>query len=280
MFFTIDNHNQVYIDEWTPEALEAHSGLLDYDLKKYRVKTIKAGKQLEYECYPLWSTPRSKRAKRSKTSKDSQRALNNKNAVKRVIRLINANFTDTDTWATFTYSEDKLPDSYETAKKNMTNYLRRLKRKLEKQGQEELKYVYVTEYNPDTKSGKVRIHHHIVLNVSDRDLIESEWKHGARTHARRLQEDESGYEGLARYITKDPHGKKRYTCSRNLKKPIVSISDYKLSRRKAHSIAMNQNTAKSEFEKMNPKYKFLKLRVFVSDFIGGVYLHAKLRLKE
>ncbi len=279
MLYTIDNHNQIYIDNFTPAAFEAHSGKLDFNLKKYRVKTIKSGNILEYECYPLWKSPPLKRRKKESESKPSQRALNNKNAIKRVIRLINTNFTDSDTWATFTYSPDNLPGSYDEAKKNMTNYLRRLKRKLKKLGHPELKYIYVTEYDSDTRE-KIRIHHHIVLNVSDRDLLEKEWKHGARTHARRLQEDDNGYEGLARYITKDPRGKKRYTCSRNLKKPTVSVSDYKLSRKKAHSIAMNQDIAPRVFEKMNKNYRFLNLDVYVSEYISGVYLHAKMRRKE
>lgn len=280
MLYTLGEDGQYYFEEFTPEAIEAHSGLLSYDIKKYRVKTIKSGKMLEYECYPLWDASKRKRAKRENESKQAQKNLNDKNAIKKVIRLINTNFTNNDTWATFTYSEENLPKSYEEAKKHMTNYLRRLKAKIKKLGQEKLKYIYVTEYNPESNK-KVRIHHHIVMNVQDRDLIENEWKYGARTQARRLQADEHEYEGLARYILKDPHGKKRYTCSRNLKQPFVTISDYKLSRRKAHELVMNQNNAKDVFEKMTKKkYRFLDLKIYISDFIDGVYLHAKLRKKE
>lgn len=280
MLYAIDEHGQLFFEEFTPEALEAHSGLLSYDIKRYRVKTIKSGKMLEYECYPLWEASKRKRAKKEKETKPTQKNLNDKNAIKRLIRLINTNFTNADTWATFTYSEEHLPKSYEEAKRHMTNYLRRLKAKLKKLGRDEIKYIYVTEYDPDSTK-KVRIHHHIVMNVQDRDMIEAEWKYGARTQARRLQADENEYEGLARYILKDPHGKKRYTCSRNLKQPTITLSDYKLSRKKAHDIVMDQNSAKDIFEKMaKKKYRFLDLKIYVSDFIDGVYLHATLRLKE
>lgn len=278
MFYSIDDYEEHYTEKFDSDE---HGDILIQGLKKYRVKTIKAGKFIEYECYPLWSEPPKKRAEREKESKPSQKSLNDKNRQKYVRRLINANFTDKDTWATFTYDKENEPESYKQAKNDMRNYLRRLKRKLEKiEGHPELKYIYVTEFNNELSNGKVRIHHHIILNVADRDLIENEWKCGARTQARRLQADELGYEGLARYITKDPYGKKNYTPSRNLKKPSVSISDYKLSRRKAQNLVMNQNDAPEIFEKMNNKYRFIKMEMYVSDYIGGVYIHATLRLRE
>lgn len=280
MLYTLDDYNQIYIEEFTQEAIDIKkNSLIDPELKKYRVKSIKSGDILEYECYPLWNSRKAKRVKKNNESTNSQKNLNDKNAIKNVIRLLNTNFTDEDTWATFTYDNDNLPESYDAAKKEMMNYLRRLKRQLKKRGQEELKYLFVTEYE-DSGQNKKRVHHHIVLNVSDRDLIESLWKGGARTHARRLQEDENGYEGLARYITKDPRGKKRYTPSRNLKKPTVSISDFKMTRTKANRIAMYKDTAQNEFEKMNPNYKFLNCEVYISDFISGAYLYAKMRKRN
>ncbi len=277
MLHTLDDYNQIYIEEFTQEYIDIkNNSLLDLDIKKYRVKTIKSGDILEYECYPLFKNTKCKRVKRLNESSKAQQNLNDKNKIKKVIRIINTNFKDGDTWATFTYDEEHLPKSHKEAKRDMTNYIRRLKRQLKKLGYPELKYIYVTEF----EENKTRLHHHIILNVQDRDLVESVWNCGARTHARRMQADENGFEGMARYITKDPRGKKSYTPSRNLKKPTVSISDYKMTRAKANRIAMYQDTAQVEFEKMNKKYKFLECKVYISDFISGAYLHAKLRKKK
>ncbi len=247
----------------------------DKSIKKYRVKTIRSGKMLEYECYPLWKIS-ARRNKKINLSSDAQNALNEKNKIKKVIRLINHNFTDKDTWATFTYDDEHLPSSVEEAKKFMGNYIKRLRRKIKKLGLKELKYIYVTEYDPE----KTRIHHHMIVNVSDRDMLEKMWKGGKRTHARRLQEDDNAYEGLARYITKDPRGKKSYTPSRNLKKPIETVSDFKMTKKKASVIASNENLAKEKFEKMSKNYKLVDVKVYVSDFISGAYIYAKLKRKE
>ena len=113
------------------------------------------------------------------------------------------NFTDNDIWGTVTYSPEKLPPSVESAQKEMAKYFRRLKYYAERHNFPPLKYVYVTEFDDDEEKGKKRVHHHFVTNFPDRDVAERLWRNGARTQTRRLQADENGYEGMARYISKD-----------------------------------------------------------------------------
>ncbi len=278
MLHVINNYDEVFsVDEF--EQIDEKM-LLDSDIKKYRVKTIKSGPMIEYECYPVWNTSKSKRLPKTNPSKKAQHALNNKNIIKHVIRIINNNFKKGDTWATFTFDNKHLPITYEEAKKIVTNYIRRLKRALKKSGQDNLKYIYVIEFDNLPSKKKVRMNVHMVLNTSDRDLVENKWTAGARTHTRRMQPDESGFEGMARYIMKDPKGKKKYTPSRNLKKPRVTVSDSKMTKKKANNIAINQNMAKEVFEKFNPKYRFVAADVRISEFVSGAYIYAKLRLKE
>ena len=64
----------------------------------YALKTIKAGEQLEVEIYPLFDKKEDipKEGRIKKDNRQAQGRLNDKNARKRVERLINANFDDND----------------------------------------------------------------------------------------------------------------------------------------------------------------------------------------
>ncbi len=262
------------------------------DILKYRVKTIKSGEMLECEIYPLWKTSKGGlRAEKEAGSREAQKNLNDKNTKKRVIRLVNANFTNNDIWATFTYDNEHLPETEAEAQKNIQNYIRRLQAYIKKNGLPELKYIYVTEYSEDEKKGKKRVHHHIIMNFGDRDTAEKIWNKGGRTHSRRLQPDDYGLEGLARYITKDkntskgdngtdsPKTSKRYATSLNLYKPWehATISDTKMTKRRAMGIALDQNTAGGIFEKMYKGYSFKDIDIKYSDFVSGVYLYVRMR---
>jgi len=278
MNYTIDNYEEIYLKEILDTKEERIQALKDKDILKYKTKTIISGPMLECEIYPIWRTSKkSIREKRRKPTCMAQKRLNDRNAVKRVIRLINANFDNRHLWGTFTYNMDNLPVSEEQAKRDMQNYIRRLKRYAEKHGLKELKYVYVTEYSEDEEKGKKRVHHHIVMNFPDRDIAEKLWKNGGRTQTRRLQPDDYGLEGLARYITKDPKGSKRYTCSRNLDKPKVFEAYSQFTKRRAEKMAMNPDEAKVFFQKKFSKYVFNDIDIKYSEFVSGCYIYARLR---
>jgi len=248
----------------------------------YRKKTIKSGNYLECEIYPIWNTPKAlSRAKKIHESKEAQKNLNQKNATKNLIRLINTNFTDSDIWATFTYETRKLPQSVDAAQKEFSKYLRRLKYYANKHGFPPLKYVYITEFEDDPEKGRHRVHHHVVTNFPDRDVAEKLWKGGARKQTRRLQSDESGYEGLTRYVMKDPRGTKRYVTSRNLKKPIITVSDAYLTRKKIKKLAYGELDPQIFFEKAyKDRYEFTSFQTKTSQYIPGVYIYAKMRRKN
>jgi hypothetical protein len=273
MDYTVDNYQDLFLERALDTREQQADALKCKDIIKYKTKTIISGPMLECEIYPIWKT--SKKSIRDKTRKESrkaQRNLNNKNAVKRVIRLINTNFNNNGIWGTFTYSDDKLPNDENQAKKDMQNYIRRLKRYIEKENLEPLKYIYVTEY-----SERKRVHHHIVMNFNNRDIAEKLWKNGGRTQTRRLQPDDYGLEGMARYITKQKRDSKRYACSRNLEKPKVYEAYSKFTKRRAERIAHDENGAKEIFEKMYPKYIFKDIDIKYSEFVSGCYIYARLR---
>ena len=165
-------------------------------------KEIRSGDQLEVEIYPEFTKGQKDQIPdegKRKRQRQAQKNLNDKNSKKMCERVISENFTDRDIWATFTYTDDNMPASMEVATKNMQNYIRRLNYQRKKQGLSNARYVYVTEC-----SEKGRWHHHIVMDGDvDMDTVEAVWNLGKRNEIRRLQRDENGLVGMARYITKE-----------------------------------------------------------------------------
>nr|WP_275297887.1 hypothetical protein [Clostridium sp. YIM B02551] len=232
---------------------------------------------LEVEIYPIsFKERKQKRKKKEKESKPKQKNLNDKNAKKHLIRLLNTNFTDRDLAVHLTYTDDTLPQSEEEARKDVSNFLRRLKHYRKKNGLTDLKYIAVIEFREsEDKDKKIRLHHHIVINDMDRDKVEGLWGKG-RANADRLKSDEFGYEALARYITKDPKGSKRWTQSKNLKQPVIKVNDFKFSKRKAEDMARCPED-RATFENLYPGYILSDCKATINDITAGSYLYIKLR---
>ena len=163
-----------------------------------------------------YGAPGMKREKR-KASPEDREKWNYTAACKKLKRIINANFGEGDFSVTLTYKlEERLPD--EEAKKEITNFLKRIKREYKKRGYE-LKWIYTTEQR------KKSIHHHLILNSIPETarLLTKHWKKG---FVRISPLDSTGdYKDLADYIIKetdktfrdpDSADKQRYSRSRNL----------------------------------------------------------------
>lgn len=284
--YTLDPHKYDFDEIYADEMRDAENDALLQSLKdphivRYRTKTIKSGNVLEVEVYPIWDTHTStSRARKTRESREAQKRLNYKNAVKTVVRLINTNFTDSDFWATFTYDNAHLPKTYKEAQHEVAKFLRRLSHYGKTHHFAPLKYVYWTEFENDEKKGKIRLHHHIVTNFADRDKMEDLWGNGGRNNVRRLVADESGYEGMARYCMKDPKGLKRYVASKNLKKPQVTISDTKFTRRKVNRIFYEKVNPTAVFEGLYKGYQMTDIGKKTSEYTTGAYLYIKMRRKE
>lgn len=140
----------------------------------YTTKTIKAGNQFEVEIYPSFTKKESTGMNLKPRSSTAQKNLNDKNARKKLERLINANFSNGDLWVTLTYDNEHLPESMKDALKNIGNYMRRINYRREKMGLSNAKYIYITEYNPKKK---IRCHHHLIMDGAlSMDLVEKMWK--------------------------------------------------------------------------------------------------------
>ena len=129
--YSVDKYDvdELYGNEYTDNAQERIEALRDKSIIRYRVKTIKAGNMLECEIYPIWNTRSAlSRAPKKKESRKEQRNLNRKNAVKHLVRLINANFeADRDIWVHLGYDDDHLPENAKEASKEVQRYVRNLR---------------------------------------------------------------------------------------------------------------------------------------------------------
>lgn len=257
------------------EQLRREEGL------RYRVKTIRAGKMLECEIFPLWTSRQTAaRARKEKESRKAQQNINDRNTRKKIMRLVNHNFTDADLWGTFGYDDANAPATPEQAKRDITNFIRKIKYIRKKRGLSPLRYLYVTEWKQeaDSRGKAIRAHHHIVLSGDmERDEIEGLWKKGAYPQTRRLRvTEDGGLNGLACYLTKGSRGEKRWSHSNNLVMPVATVADRKITPRMAEKIALQENTAPELFETLYKGYRFKQIEINWSELVAGVYIYVQM----
>lgn len=238
-----------------------------------RTKTYYCGKNdLEIDLFPWMEVEkRYTRKKKEKVTIPKQKVLNDKRAKRTFCQLVKTNFGEGDLHLTLTYNTKYLPEKVEDAEKEVRNYLRRVARLRKKKNLSPLKYIFITEQGVQSK----RIHHHVIINGGlSRDEVELLWRRPKRKgqqqgealgdcNADRLRTDDKGLERLASYLAKDPKGRKRWTPSQNLKKPEVSVSDTKTSRRKFMQLVLLPEDAeevRQHFEKQYPDFAVTEVR--------------------
>jgi len=193
----------------------------------YMEEVAIAGKTIEVYKYFSVSQLKSKKCSRinknitTEEEKERFSKINERNALKKLRLLINANFGENDIHLVLTYEKSKRPKDSKEAKKNLEKFMRKL-RGLYKDNGLELKYICVTEY--ENKA----IHHHLVINSIDTRKVVKLWEYG-RPNVKYL--DNTGdYKQLAEYLIKETRKtfrdkvavlKQRWSSSKNLKKPII-----------------------------------------------------------
>ena len=266
---------------WKTEITETRIGRMGY-----RTRTIKAGTRLEAEVYPIFGRSMEQTARREKQNLTAERQsqLNTRRAKRRLVLLMETNFrVDEDVHVTLTYAGEE-PDE-KRCRKDMRNFLCRVKRLREKRGMDELKYIYAIGHDRDQ-----RIHIHCVMNGGiGRDELERIWKKGY-ANTMRLQNQGKGLQGMANYLYRQNEkakdngeriGYHMWSGSRNLKKPKVRTSDTKMSNRKVKMIAQNfRAMAKEIMERVYPGYTLEDGRVYLSDVVDGVYIRCVMRATQ
>lgn len=205
---------------------------------------------------------RGTRSKKKRESAPKQRNLNEKNAKRYLRQLGNGNFSEGDWFISLSYQDKFQPETMEQAEKEVGNYIRRLKARYKKLGQE-LKYILVNEGG----AKKVRFNHHLVINSLDegltRDDVEALWAKKSKgqkkerigtVNSKYIQTNENGLERIMAYMSKDPKGRKRWSSSRNLKRPDSRPNDHKYGPRTLEKVAQTPDQGMAYFTKKYPEY--------------------------
>ena len=208
---------------------------------KRRRKTVIAGNLVKIVEYipPMPRDNQQTRSARQHTTTEARKALNHRTAQGRLEEKLATNFSTRDYFITYTYRPGAEPASRKEAKRHRAHYIRLLREARSRRGQP-LRWIMAIE----NKHGEGRYHFHAVINAAggkeDREELLSLWEYG-EAHIERLfnPAHDSGTDfntwlQVARYMTKErpedgpdvtPNGAQLYSCSRNLKKPIV-ISEW------------------------------------------------------
>lgn len=187
---------------------------------RYREKLVYAGDMIFGTVYATYRKAGSRRGKFKETS-ETQAKNNERRSLEYLTWLIHENFDKTGFAVHPTYEDGYYPEDEVRFKKDMRNYMARLKRVYDKAGAE-LKYIVVYAFS-DTG----RLHFHVLVSGGvSREAVEDCWGLG-RINADRLQFNECGIVDLSRYVFNQRSvGKRRWTGSRNLKKPVEKVNDH------------------------------------------------------
>lgn len=164
----------------------------------------------------------------------AKRKMNEKRSKLYFDLLLKGNFGENDYFISLTYSDKFLPETETESEDRMKKYIRDLRKEAKKRGHDNLKYIYVTEAG----GTKGRIHHHMILDGRlPRDIVEGLWSKQIRPfhqeremlgwcNAKRIQITGPDYLlRIARYLMKDPQGKKRWKQSTGLILPGTTKAD-------------------------------------------------------
>ena len=231
------------------------------------------GDYMEISTYPVWQKAGRRRKKCRPTSAVQER-LNRKNREMRLTRLIHMNFTESDIAVHLTYS-DKVDQ--EEARRHITNFTARLKRRMAKAGLE-LRYILVTEAGK--RSG--RIHHHLIINGGlDRDEIEKLWGKGW-ANTKRLQFGDDGVSSLARYMVKGGVGYKAWSASRNLSKPepVETDGGITMGDIEEQTDAIDHKRQYEYFESVYPEFELVESEYSKNSVNRGTYIYVMMKRKK
>lgn len=268
-----------------------------------REKRTKSGQLLEVDFYPVRADGRRipTRPEQPKKSSAEQERYNRNKAKKDLIRKVNANFDNTDIWMHLTFDPKNAPQTEKDARRQIVNYLRRVKTYRERQIsklKKELKsnpddakiktnlkklsdpfrYIYVMErvqYRTGEYAGRCNWHFHMFMTGGgdgDRDRAEEMWTCGM-ANANRFRPDKFGPEKAALYMAKSPQGIKKYVCSLNLKKPVTPPpKDGHVSPRQLENMCKERIDDRSYWERRYKGYRFLRCYARQNPFNGYWYI--------
>ena len=142
------------------------------------------------------------------------------------------------------------------------------------------RWLSVTEVGKENADAPRKYHHHILMHGIPRESAESLRTYG-RANSKALQPDRQGLNALAGYICKSRAFYRQFRHSNNLKQPVETVSDRKISSAKVRRIAADVQTDGREIlERAYPEYELAdKIDVRYSDYVSGAYIYATMHKK-
>lgn len=199
-----------------------------------------SGKVVELSTVFVSANTKPRRNRRKGTTTAQKQDENERDCVKRLARTLNANFSHGDVFLTVKYDDDGWADLARrglagreegqnvedavlaAAEHDCQLYLRRLRRVLKGQGEELRAVTSVSDMDGETGEF-VRPHMHIVIPRMAFEEAAKCWSLGSVEY--QILKDQDDYTPLAAYICNQARRRpdaKKYSCTRNLKKPIVN----------------------------------------------------------
>ena len=172
----------------------------------YRRRTTVSGPRLDAEVFPCFgrNTRGMLRREKKNMTRAAQQRANDRRSELRLIQLVEANFTEKDIAIGLDYDEGSVPEDPMQVKRDVKNFLDRIRRKRKKAGLPELKAIIAIGGDEMPGAGYTgkRPHAHVIMSGGlDRDEIERTWGKG-HANADRLQPRENGLGGIAVYFTR------------------------------------------------------------------------------
>ena len=276
-----------------------------------RTVTWRAGNLLEIACYPILRLGEAaKREAKRRRSTPAMEKVNARNAERKIMRYIEANFSPEACVVTGTYAYPangdyammdvkamageyearKLPWEMERVRMDVRNWLGKLRRRVKQLAgdpRRDFKWLIRIEEGkePPIAGIPAKFHFHAVVEGPglDSQTVKALWeeKHGtARVDGLCLNDD--GAARLARYFTKQKSGGRWWSHSRNLIDPPPRVSDRKVSRRRLSKLAGDvMKDGREILEKLYPGYRLAEAPlVRYSDFVAGAYIYARMRRRD
>ena len=200
----------------------------------------RSGKTVELSTVWVGRNAKPRRARRKGTSTVQKMDENERDAVKRLARLLNCNCRYGDLLLTPKFDTEGFARLEEWARENIREgenwedaviraaeregrlYLERVKYELKKRGVK-CWYIMITSDMDGETGGLVRPHLHLVIPRVSFEVAAQKWELGTVDY--QVLKDQEDYTALAVYLCKQVRHRpdaKKWTCSRNLKRPIVS----------------------------------------------------------
>ena len=255
----------------------------------YRRRTTISGQRLDAEVFPVFGRHQRGDLRRAKhqITREAQQRANDERSRLHFIQIVELNFTEKDVALGLSYAGEA--PSPERVDKDIRNFIERVKRRRERDGLPEMKYVHAVggdEMPSAGYSGK-RPHVHMIMTGGiDRDELEKLWGKG-HANADRLQPGDEGLGGIATYFTRQKQdrapkkGARKWRGSKNLKQPEPRSRDAKMPNSRVRRIAYDfRAQAKDVMEQLYPGYVLQDCQVRYSDVVDGVYIRCVMRRRR